>query len=254
MRRDFSDVTGPGGANQARVVAAVRAALAAEPRIGLPRHPVALAFEGGVLTMEGELETVAAKKLALERGAAVKGVHHVVDRLRVEPARRMGDAAVRDHVCALLLEEPALGGVAVAARAGAEQRVLREPVAAAVAAAIEVDVAAGVVTLNGEVPSLTHKRMAGVLAWWVPGTRDVVNGLEVVPGEEDSEGELCDAVRMALEKDPLVDAGQLQVTSRGSAVTLTGVVPSWAQRLIAERDAWLVFGVDEVLNRIAVRA
>ncbi|HEX5022545.1 MAG TPA: hypothetical protein VFX54_17890 [Candidatus Binatia bacterium] len=29
----------------------------------------------------------------------------------------------------------------------------------------------------------THKRLAGVLAWWVPGTRDVVDGLEEVPAE-----------------------------------------------------------------------
>jgi hypothetical protein len=30
---------------------------------------------------------------------------------------------------------------------------------------IEVAVAAGVVTLNDRVPSLSHKRLAGVLAW-----------------------------------------------------------------------------------------
>lgn len=46
-----------------------------------------------------------------------------------------------------------------------------------------IEVKKGIVTLNGEVPSLTHKRLAGVLAWWVPGTRDVVNGLEEVPAE-----------------------------------------------------------------------
>ena len=48
---------------------------------------------------------------------------------------------------------------------------------------IVIEVKKGIVTLNGEVPSLTHKRLAGVLAWWVPGTRDVVNGLEEVPAE-----------------------------------------------------------------------
>ena len=112
----------------------------------------------------------------------------------------------------------------------------------------------GVVTLDGEVPSLCHKRLAGVLAWWVPGTRDVVNGLEVAPPEEDSDGEITDAVRTALEKDPLLDADGIRVGTRGAVVTLGGVVPSEPQREMAEADAWFVFGVDEVVNRIAVRA
>src|SRR5512143_923259 len=145
-------------------VEAVRAALAADARIDLVRHPLALAFEDGVLTMEGELPGVAAKKLALERAAAVTGVRFLVDRLRVAPARRMGDAEVRDHVCHALLGEPALEGCALRVQAGRTLRDVREP--ARRAGAVEVSVRDGVVTLDGEVPSLSHKRLAGVLAWW----------------------------------------------------------------------------------------
>ena len=43
------------------------------------------------------------------------------------------------------------------------------------AGSIIVAVKDGIVTLNGEVPSLTHKCLAGVLAWWVPGTGDVIS-------------------------------------------------------------------------------
>jgi osmotically-inducible protein OsmY len=204
--------------------------------------------------MEGELATVAAKKLALERAAAVGGVRGVVDRLRVAPSRRMSDAEIRDHVCDALLGEPALLGCAVAATVGKGQRTLRDPAGAGIAAAVRVTVADGVVTLDGEVPSLAHKRIAGVLAWWVPGTRDVVNGLEVVPPEEDDDGEITDAVRIALEKDPLVDAGEVGVSTRSAVVTLGGILPCEAQRRAAERDAWCVFGVDGVRNEIEVRA
>jgi osmotically-inducible protein OsmY len=35
-------------------------------------------------------------------------------------------------------------------------------------------------------------------------------------------------------------------------VRLTGLVPSEAERDMAERDAWYVFGVDDVINEIAV--
>lgn len=233
-------------------VETVRAALAADARIDLAHHPLALTLEEGVLTMEGELPGVAAKKLALERAAAVPGVRFVVDRLRVAPARRMGDAEVRDHVRDALLGEPALEACALRVRVGQALRAVREP--ARQAGAVEVSVRDGVVTLDGEVPSLSHKRLAGVLAWWVPGTRDVVNGLGVAPPEPDSDGEITDAVRLALEKDPLLDADRILVGTRGAVVTLSGVVPSEPQREMAEDDAWFVFGVDEVLNRIAVSA
>lgn len=233
-------------------VEAVRAALAAEARIDFPRHRLALDFEDGVLTLDGELDSLAAKKLALERAGAVPGVGHLVDRLRVAPARSMGDAEIRDHVRDALLGEPALQACALGVRNGPAARAVRRPPGPA--GELEVSVRDGVVTLDGEVPSLSHKRLAGVLAWWVPGTRDVVNGLEVSPPEPDSDAEITDAVRLALEKDPLLDADRIQVGTRRSVVTLTGVVPSVPQREMAEDDAWFVFGVDEVVNRIAVSA
>ena len=164
----------------------------------------------------------------------------------------MTDAEVRDHLCHSLLEEPVFRGCALSSRRDGDAEALREPPGAV--GRIEVEVADDVVTLSGEVPSLAHKRLAGVFAWWVPGTRDVVDGLEVVPAEEDDEGELADAVRIALEKDPLVDATGIAVAARGSVVALDGSVPSVVQRDIAEADAWYVFGVDEVLNRLQVQA
>jgi osmotically-inducible protein OsmY len=110
----------------------------------------------------------------------------------------------------------------------------------------------GVVTLNGQVPSLSHKRLAGILAWWIPGTRDVVNGIEVVPDEIDSDDEITDAVRLAFEKDRLVDESQIRVRTRGRVVTLEGAVGTSEIREMAELDAWYVFGVDGVVNRLEV--
>jgi len=227
---------------------AVRKALGAESRVDLAHHHLALALDGEALTMEGEVEGVGAKRLALERAAAVPGVRFIVDRLRVRPARAMTDAEIRDHLCHSLLAEPAFAGHAVRCRRAGRVEALREP--AGGAGELEVEVEAGVVTLSGEVPGLGQKRLAGVLAWWVPGSRDVVNGLEVRPAEGDTEGELADAVRLSLEKDPLVDASGIRVAVRGTVVTLSGVVSSRAQREMAEADAWYVFGVDDVRNEI----
>lgn len=229
-----------------------RRALRSEPRLDLHRTPIALAFADGVMTVEGEVEDIAAKKLALERVAALPGVEGIVDRLRVRPAQVMGDGQIRDLVRNALLGEPALANVAVREVVKGEELAAREPAAGA-RGAISVRVENGVVTLAGEVESVAQKCLAGVLAWWVPGSRDVVNGLAVEPPEEISDDEITEAVRIALEKDPFVDAAQLRVTTKDYAVMLDGLVRTEAEREMAEFDAWYVFGVDRVTNRIAVR-
>ena len=238
--------------DQRNVVTAVHTALASEPRIDVRKYPIAIAFDGEALTLEGEAPSVAAKKLALERAAALPAVGGIVDRLHVKPAQRMGDGEIRDLLRGALLQEPALSECALYEIVkGARETVRETP--ASVRGAIEIEVRDGVITLNGTVSGLDEKRLAGVLAWWNPGARDVINGLAVDPEEEDSFDMIAEAVRLALEKDAWVDASQLRVGVRGRSVTLAGVLPSDAQRDMAERDAWYVFGVDTVINNIEVR-
>ncbi len=231
---------------------AVRKAFYSEPRIDLAHHPIRLALSEGDLVIEGEVADIAAKKLALERAAAVAQVRGIVDRLRVAPAERMGDGAIRDLVRDALLEEPALAACSI--RVGVKKQ--WEPVRAVdgPAGAIDITFEDGVVTLDGDVPGLGLKRLAGILAWWVPGSRDVINGLSVTPAEDDNDGEISDAVRLALEKDPMVDPAQIRVLTRNAVVTLQGQVVSESEREAAEFDAWYVFGVDKVVNQIRVRA
>jgi hypothetical protein len=183
----------------------VEAALARDLRLNLQRYPVRLSFTDGILTVEGEVEHIAAKKLTLERAAAVPGVEGVVDRLRVAPSVPMSDDAIRAHVRDALYQEPALATFAL--NVGDPEGV--EPVSPATGepfGVIEVVVEGGVVTLDGQVPSLSHKRLAGVLAWWVPGVRDVVNGMAVEPPRADNDDVITDAVRLVLDKDGFVPA------------------------------------------------
>ena len=49
---------------------------------------------------------------------------------------------------------------------------------------INVEVAAGVVTLFGTVPSKRIKHAAGDDAWWVPGVSDINNELEIIGRRE----------------------------------------------------------------------
>ena len=80
------------------------------------------------------------------------------------------------------------------------------------------------------------------------------NRLHVEPAEEDNDDEVTDAVRLVLELDPHVHAAQVSVHTVLRVVSLDGLVTREEEKRTAETDAWYVTGVNEVINRIAVRA
>ena len=205
----------------------------------------------GRLEIDGELPNVAAKRQVLERAAAIPGVSAVVDRLHVAPVRPMADADLRDELLKALLDEPAFSILAIREKARGRTAVVRTPCKCS--GVIEYEARDGVAILGGEVPGLGHKRLAGVIAWGVPGTRDVVNDIAVMPAEEDSDEAILDVVRLALEKDAKLESAQLRVSVSDCAVTLAGHVSSEDAKERAERTAWYVDGVTQVVNRITVR-
>jgi osmotically-inducible protein OsmY len=204
----------------------------------------------GMLLLEGEAERVAQKKIVLEIAAAHPGVSAIVDRLHVRPAEHLRDAQVRSRLREVFMTDPALQGIAVR-----ETRGDRYEMVVAISqpfGEIDYEVEDGVVTLNGHVSDLAIKRVIGVLVWWVPGTRDVINGIVADAEENDGPDRIADAVRAVLEMDASLDAAQIKVGVRHRVVHLTGFLRSAAQRRIAEDDVWYVFGVDEVINDIKV--
>lgn len=238
--------------NNQSIIKAVQAAWEHEPRINLHTHPVTISYDDGVLTLEGEVQDIAAKKLCMELAIVVPGVTGIVDRLHVTPAVRIGDGAILTAVRDVLLQEPALQDCAVRVRNKGKVEMIREGVAPN-SGVIELSVNDGVVLLDDHVPSLGKKRLAGVLAWWVPGCRDVINGMAVEPPEEDNDEELLDTVRLILGKDPFVNTDQIRVSAKHSVITLEGVVINDVQRRAAENDAWYVFGVDKVINKLQIQ-
>jgi len=234
------------------VIKNVMAGLEREPKIDFHHYPISVDFAAGILTLEGKVKDVAAKKLALELSAAVASVTGIVDRLKVAVAEDMTDEVILEHVRDAMIQEPALSNCAVRLRRGERVEVISEPSAES-RGAIEIAVQNGDVLLEGQVPSLSHKRLAGVLAWWVPGTQNVLNCLIVEPPEEDNDDEMADALRLVLEKDPFVNADQIRVRADDRTVTLEGLVSNETENQMAEHDAWYVFGVDRVINRLEVR-
>lgn len=229
-----------------------RAALEREPRVNPHRSPIEITIEGHTATLTGEVSGIDAKRRAVERVRAVVGVGTVVDRLRVAPSETLGDSAIRDKVCGYLLDEPVYKRMTVSCRAqGGDEILSRRPDEAE--GRIEIAVADGVVTLRGEVFSLSHRRLAEVLTWWVPGVRNVINELAVEPPEDDNDDEISDAIELVLDKDPIIHAGQIARHVRDGRVVLRGLVTTEEEKRMAEEDVWYVEGVREISNELLVQ-
>jgi osmotically-inducible protein OsmY len=234
------------------MVNAVRAALERRPEVHLHQRPVELSVREGVLVMKGQVGDIIAKRVAHLTAIEVLGVDRVLDELRVAPGEQRTDAEIAEFLDELLMQESAFRDYAkkVVAAAEAQQPETGGPPRNH---AIRASVRDGVVTLQGTVGSLTHRRLADVLAWWTPGTCGVRNFLHVVPDERDTDAEVSDALRIVLDKDPWLDATSIAVRVQGRVVTLEGLVPSQEQARMAEQDAWYVLGVHGVTNRLQVR-
>lgn len=210
-------------------VNAIRAFITDRVGIEMHEHPIHVKDGNGIISIEGMVGDISQKKRTILYAMRLEGVGGVVDRLRVKPVKRMGDDEIRAHMYDAIMEEPTLAQ-----------------------SDIKIEVDSGVMDIEGTVISLSHKRLAGVFGWWIPGTIDVINSLEVAPPEEDTDDEVTDALRIILEKDRLVDASSLSISCKDWVVILDGILGSEAEREAAEDDAWYTWGVNEVINKIRV--
>jgi len=237
---------------QTSLVKHVRAVLEREPRLNLHRATIGISeMENDQLLLQGEVASIEAKRAAVECARAVPGVRRVVDRLTVQPTSSPGDGAIRDSVAHHLLEEPVFARAAISCRIEGDSKEIAQRIDGD-ENAIDATVADGVVTLRGHVLSLSHSRLATVLAWWAPGCRDVINCLEIKPPEDDNDDEITDAIRLVLDKDPLVHGDQIRAQVRNREVMLRGMVGNQEERRMATQDVWYVEGVRNVIDELEI--
>ncbi len=234
------------------VIKQTRAVLQHEAHIDLQKHSVHINFSDGVLTLEGEVPTIKSKAMAVVAADKVIGVREVIDRLQVIPEQQLDDEAIRDTVCDHLLDDVDFKNCGLYTLLKGDVTIYREAPVDDSSGAIVMTIDRGVITLAGQVISLTHKRLAGVLVWWARGCRDVINSLEVIPPEEDNDEEVVDALRLVFEIDPVIPAEQITIQVKNYIVTLTGIVPTEEAKKRAESDAWYLFSVKDVVNLLEV--
>ena len=231
----------------------VKAALEVEPRVDLHRFPINVVSDGDGLRLEGDVESIAAKRVALALARRVSGMEQVIDALRLVPVEPRGDGDIRDTFARGLLQQPELRNCTLRQHNKGRDELVQEAHDDWPSGEIAFGVADGVLTLDGKVISLSHKRMIEAIAWWTPGCRHVINQLRVEPAEDDNDDELADAIRLVFEMDPLIHSDQIGIKAERGVVTLGGILQRDEERRMAEMDAWSVWGVADVRNQIQVQ-
>ncbi|MDN5870312.1 MAG: BON domain-containing protein [Nitrococcus sp.] len=219
----------------------IQAALERDRAIDLRRYPIQV-HHGDAVRLEGTVADIEVKRRAIQIAHRIAGNAGIDDRLRLDVARPRPNDELRQAVAGSLMQEPAF----------VELQLLEELPAHPAEDWFHVSAHAGVVMLEGVVGSLSHRRLAEVLAWWTPGTADVDNRLHVQPPERDSDDEIADVIRIVLEKEPAFDIAQIQIEVDDRVVSLRGLVHSEEERRIAAWDCWCIPGVHDVLNQLEV--
>lgn len=226
------------------VVKSIRAALEHNQAVNIHQYPLDIVSQEDTIRLSGTAPNIAFKKEALRTAKANTNGAPVIDAIRVEVSDQRADAELRQAVLKHLTLESVFSGYALNEGSACPEGHDGDWLA--------VDAHDGIVRLTGRVNSLSHRRLAEVIAWWTPGTADVDNRIHVEPPETDSDSEILDAIRIIFDKEPGIDPEQVRAQCHNRVVTLQGTVSSEENRRVAAFDCFYIPGVHEVHNELRV--
>jgi len=193
---------------------------------------IGVAVNHGVVTLTGEVASLAEKTAALSAAHRVAGVRDVAnDIVVVFP----GSMPVTDADIAQMVR-----------RALAWDTLLSDKT-------IQSTVAHGWVTLEGTVSRWSSLYDAESAIRNLHGVRGVTNNLTVAPGDPEPDStSVRTSIEAALERQTMREVSGLTVTVDGGTVTLKGKVRSWQEKLAAAGAAGFAPGVRHVDNLLVV--
>lgn len=191
---------------------------------------IAVKVNGGVVTLTGYVPRYPDKYRAEAAAKRVVGVAAVANDIEVRlPSDwiRSDPEIARDAVAALKFELP-LGWEHV------------KPL-----------VHDGRVALEGTLDWHEERERAENAVRHVAGVVSVRNSIQLA--HRGTRADIKEKIEQAFRRNAVIDAGQIQVETAGSQVTLRGEVRSWAERDQAQQVAWAAPGVVNVKNELTVR-
>lgn len=217
-----------GGVTDDQITGEVEKKLAEFPHNVLKR--VQVSTRDGVVSLRGEVHTLAEKHACIRAAQGVAGAKEVRDQMRVggEPA---DDAEITNAVELALSRDP---------RVDARQ--------------VNTSSRNGVVTLTGRVDSTEAVAAAVRTAAAVPGVKSIDNRLEPLHGSQDPDITRTNLLRRRLDEDPRVSPAQVRAFVIGDTAYLGGEVYSIEAKEAAEQVARQIDGIRAVSNDIFVAA
>lgn len=117
---------------------------------------------------------------------------------------------------------------------------------------IDVDCAAGVVTLTGTVDDLLARERAALVGQALKGVRSVINRIEVEPDTVRTDAEIAADIEAAWLSDAATDSYEVRVEVVDGHAVLKGEVDSWQERDLCASVAKGVRGVRALTSEIDV--
>lgn len=200
----------------------MRAALQQDARVGTPIDVMAI---DGIVTLEGDVDNLAAKRFALMEAKKIAGVRGVIDKLSITPGTRF-DADITADI---------------------ENRFNDSPFEAV--RNLTATVLGGTATLRGFVPSWAERNQANLLASEVNGVREVVNDVVINYESIRPDREIERDIRANFDRDVYLVGLPMTIQVHDGKVKLTGETGNLFARDRATDEAW-VNGVNFVQNDI----
>lgn len=191
--------------------------------------PIQVKAAPGGISLEGTVDDLAERRAALRIVRQALGNLPVEDHLAIRQVPARSDEEIARHLWDAYEQDPTI-----------DNRVIR------------IRVHDGQVRLEGEVDSVITRKLAGVIAWWIPGVREVDNQLAVSNTEGEGDVWILETIDVVLDKDFLLDRGDIMFSCKDGVVRLTGSVPSPEVKRVAENDMWAIEGVSEVVNDLVI--